>query len=633
MNVFGRMTDIIVFCIVAFLLPALLMVFLTEEVENTTADVKLRNFAENISTKGYVNKEMYESFLFEMNSLGVVVFPEFCVEHPLYAPEYHMRSIEEANDYLTGLFDGPNENHQTPFVSDRPTVTDPGSPTGEMILHNETEASTTTNESSLGHMHTDSCYTGTMHTHTAACATVKEPCPAGCAKHVHSGSSWGGGGCYTNYHSGSSYTCGTAYKVDSVEFLYPYICDECGKRYNSYEIKYQCSNCGESFWVFTGMTSIGYGDDHVCYMNGASATYPHDKYESGYYDCNCGLDTSTYYKDGSVCPTCHGTGHIDKVACTKENGKYYDALGNECSPVCGQVVTNIAPIVGEQSLTMGAQPDRRVLVTFLDGHTEVVEADVSGFNGNSINTLQTITLSYGMYRGNAKAPGLSSCTIRLSVTYPKRTCAYGHTYYLVNGAETQCPYCKSYPEMLTILGAESPFHIRKGTTLSENGVRIKVTYLDGHEQILVSGWMDNLDQEYVGLQTVIIGYLGAYTSLEVNNERRLTGCPVCGFEYELYPDNTDPGCPKCLAAIPEFTGNMLHYTETKSFGQILDELYCGSGIVYFTKGDRLTCKLKRNGSTASNTVLSRLLGSGIGEETISVYNINLRDGKTGYPTE
>jgi len=98
MDVFGKLTDILVLCIVGFVLPALLVAFLMEEVRNVTINVRVREFAEDVATKGYLDRERYESFLLELNSAGMIIEEEISVEHELLAPEYRMRTVENVED-------------------------------------------------------------------------------------------------------------------------------------------------------------------------------------------------------------------------------------------------------------------------------------------------------------------------------------------------------------------------------------------------------------------------------------------------------------------------------------------------------------------------------------------------------
>lgn len=612
----NRLIDIVVFCIAGFIVPVFYYLILMGVVENTTVQVKLQIFAENVSTKGYVDYAMYESFVEELNRVGVLVHPEFHVEHELLAPEYKMRSIEDAEGYLDGLWSGSNILNQGAISVQRPVVTDPGTPPAGSLTGNVAGANTSTTGPSASHSHSGACYTGTQHIHDASCPSNSVRCSAGCEKHIHTGNSSSGTGCYGGSYTPPTQTyCGNWSVTSSTSSPSSLVCSA-GHSMTYYYETYVCSGCGQS-------SSSGFYRC-ACW----SGTNAHYWYSGGGYAKNCGKSTSTYYLGNTKCSTCNGTGYVNTVACTKTNGGYYNADGTACTALCNKVVTSMAAVVKEQVLVAGTGVDARVKVVFADGHSEIVNATVSGFNSTAYNVVQTVTLSYGTYSGSLSNKTKTKCTIKVMVRYPTKTCSNGHLYYLVSGDTTLCPYCKAYPKTLTVLGAaEEPFHTIKGTTLTQNGISLKVTYYDGRVEILTSGWQDNFDMNYIGEQTVTITYLGATTTLKVYNDRVKVPCSVCGYEYALYPDNTDPGCPKCLAAIPVFTGNVLRYTENVSCGEILDELYHGDGIYYFSRGDRMEMQIWKTEKTPVNTVLGKLFGGGIGEELVSMYSVKVRDEK------
>lgn len=343
---------------------------------------------------------------------------------------------------------------------------------------------------------------------------------------------------------------------------------------------------------------------------------------------SCTKSTLVYYIGNSKCPTCGGIGYVDSTACTKTDGGYYYADGTLCAPLCSQVITELKPIWKEQVITTGEKPDFRMKAVFADGHTEIVSGTVNGFNSNVYNAVQSVTLSYGNYKDSVANTEASEVTVLIMVLYPTKECVYGHSYYMVNGDGTRCPYCRAYPKGIAVLGADkTPFSITRGSMLAENGIQLKVTYLDGHTETIEKGWTDNLDPDYVGEQNVQIGYLGVETTLLVKNECVRKECHACGYEYDLYPDNTDPGCPKCLAAVPVFTGRVLRYTETIPFREILDELYHGTGICCFSRGDRLMLRLWKNRNSAAENILGPLSGTGYGKELICMQSVRIRDEK------
>lgn len=775
-DVFGKLTDILVFCVVGFILPAFLTAFLMEEVKDTTASITVRELAEDVAAKGYLDKERYEAFLLELNAAGVITETEICAEHDLLAPEYKMRSIEDMESYLESLWSGSNILNQPTMTTQRPSVTDPGSILPDGIAeYIEGENASTSGPSAehnhgdlcyvgVGHTHSDECYTGTKHVHsgdsaggtgcytryvpgeqeycgvmggsryydsyttaagtcsncewgecrvekfeetcsgcretwvtvivttcmdcgysfqsgnygethyrtgsvghyeincgktegkyynadgtlsapgcgkeevggavkhehTGACETTEVNCPAGCSLHTHSGSSSSGTGCYTKYVAGSKVFCGY---TTSPEFSYSVLID-CYACYNDeptmteshYEVT--CNECGDSWLSLRKVECSACG-----YSNSYGSEYSQYHYvgeSSGYYEVDCGKDLTKYYDTaGNVCEACNGTGKVSQINCTLEAGKYYDRNGNEVFPACNRIVTGIAPIVREQIVSATETPDFRVKAVFADGHSEVVTASVAGFNSGAYNTVQTVILSYGEYAGSLDNPGPSECTVKRLVRYPTKTCAHGHLYYLVSRNTTPCPYCYAYPKTLAVQGVEElPFRIRKGSTLRDNGVFLKVTYYDGRAEIVRSGFTDTLDKNYVGEQTVTIGYGGATTTLLVYTGRIKVNCSVCGYEYQLYPDDTDPGCPKCLAAVPEFTGNVLRYKETVSYGEILDELYYGDGICYFSRGDRFEIELWKNSDNMSGIALGRIFHADMPKELVAMYGVKIRDEET-----
>lgn len=626
-DVFGKLTDILVFCMVGFILPAFLTTFLMEEVKDTTASITVRELAEDVAVKGYLDKERYEAFLLELNAAGVITETEIYAEHDLLAPEYKMRSIEDMESYLESLWSGSNILNQQPMTTQRPSVTDPGTPPAGSLIGNVTGSDTETAGPNENHTHGAECYLGTQHRHDTTCDGYDVACDAGCTKHTHSGSSYSGTGCYSGgtYHPSDSWVCGTISGFH--DETYTSYCSSCGNNsaVTNISLGGVCGNChGSSFYSYMSQSCpCGYS---YTYSPGTV----HVVSTSAYYDLNCTKTEVEYYdSSGRLCSVCDGDGIITALACTKTDGGYYFIDGSSCSPLCGEVVTELIPVMKEQVLNAGESVDVRVKAVFADGHSEVVTAVMTGFNAGSYNTVQTVTLSYGEYAGSLDNAQAATCTAERLVRYPTKTCAHGHLYYLVSGNSTPCPYCAAYPKTIAVQGVEeTPFRIRKGSTLRDNGVFLKVTYYDGRTEIVRSGFTDTLDKNYVGEQTVTIGYGGATTTLLVYTGRIKVNCSVCGYEYQLYPDDTDPGCSKCLAAVPEFTGNVLRYKETVSYGEILDELYYGDGICYFSRGDRFEIELWKNSDNMSGIALGRIFHAEMPKELVAMYGVKIRDEET-----
>lgn len=912
MNAFGRVFDILIFCVVGFVIPVLVVACLTERVAITSAGVAVQKFAENVSTKGYVTRQMYENYKMQLDSTGILFNSDMKIDHEVLAPEYEMRSIEDAEDYLNGLWNGTNELRQGTVTTSLPSVSDPGVPPAGTITATQTN-STSTEGPSGSHVHTDNCYHGEKHVHTSDCnepnyisefvniyksdidtelwwdgakddygnpisvcpGTVysysngRDPGPYYSEYFYHRcdycgesyGYHWsygnpGGSGTSNSYTKASGESCGKVgvYRMRSAEYTWEYdlevenytslklqfalhwntkvtkpnsikvngitastyhrnnvwfvytTIDVVPNQVNPIRINLTFSENAEAFagpTDFMGVFGLNVfptdaqlygcygekvpGDRYVCsyciryngyhqddplsYGNGYGETKPFPAStvmswlmgdytyapchpwngpgctgdagcsylatrfcsrcfgfvavpglvwtvcgtcggtgvsgetvrcngeivvlysggdENGWgvtYGCrDCGIQTgSNSSREGLqgqtsgyhnatyniACPECveygsdypvvttlaaasrpspsnyyfqtrtiggvtyittterpAGTlgGWRKKLSCGKTEGVYYNADGSLSTPLCHKFVMSVTPIAPKQALSYGQSPDVRVKAVFADGHSEIVNATLSGFNANQCNTVQTVTLTYGSYKGVTGQAGSMSCTVKLTVRYPFVACEYGHMHYRVNGDNTLCPYCQAYPKAIQVLGVDAiPFYITKGRSLQDSGMYLRLTYYDGHTRVITSGWTDNLDKNYVGLQTVTIGYLGASTTLLVYNERVKVPCAVCGYEYYLYPDNTDPGCPKCLAAIPVFTGNVLRYRETVSYGEILNELYHGEGIYRFSRGDRLEIEVWKVGDTGLNNVLERIFHKDTGNELVGMYGVRIRD--------
>jgi len=91
---------------------------------------------------------------------------------------------------------------------------------------------------------------------------------------------------------------------------------------------------------------------------------------------------------------------------------------------------------------------------------------------------------------------------------------------------------------------------------------------------LYSGYVNNLDTNYVGTQTVTISYKGKYTTLKVTSRRNIGRCGICGKYYaESYSD------------------------------EILKELYEGSGTYYFKAEDYFSIDITNRSKTLGTRVL------------------------------
>lgn len=327
----GRVIDIVVFCVAGFLIPIILFVFLRVCVEDTTLRVRLQSFAENVSTKGYVDYAMYESFVKELNGVGVLVAPEFHVDHELLAPEYKMRSLEDAEGYLDGLWSGSNVLNQGTVTTYRPTVTDPGVPPAGGLTGNVAGTDTSTTGPSVSHSHSSACYNGTQHVCNSSCYSSWS-CSGRMTSYIGVSPSYSYCGIYRT-HSGT-------YTVSETPSNSGTACSHCGQRYNMLqystwlstycsvcdaEVKRyhyaDCPHCGERNisshnWTepCTKVSCSGCGAS-----GGTNGEYHYTMQNVSYYKCNsCGSGSTSSY--GAYC-----TNSSSYKSCGKTNGTYYNA--------------------------------------------------------------------------------------------------------------------------------------------------------------------------------------------------------------------------------------------------------------------------------------------------------------------
>jgi glutaredoxin len=275
---------------------------------------------------------------------------------------------------------------------------------------------------------------------------------------------------------------------------------------------------------------------------------------------------------------------------------------NSSPKLCSQNVVSITPTHPVQSVYTNEPLITTVTATYLDGSKKVVLANTTFSTANPI-TNKVVTLSYQDATGKTL-----TCSITVNVIPRNKTCVNGHIYNLNNdGSDPECPYCKAWLRSLVIEFPTTPyFNIYRGTTLPENGVTLLATYLDGHTELLESEYIDNLDKNYVGSQSVTMTYKGHYVYLTVVTKRNLKLCTICHRQYELHPDDSDPGCPWCAALTPIFTGNVMQYYDMKYTEEILKELYEGDGIYRFSDDDFLTISVKSKKGSIGTRLLSAI---------------------------
>ncbi|MGB4658235.1 MAG: hypothetical protein WBI07_03525, partial [Mobilitalea sp.] len=292
-------------------------------------------------------------------------------------------------------------------------------------------------------------------------------------------------------------------------------------------------------------------------------------------------------------------------------------LIEDATVICERKVVSMVPTKIIQAVYVNEALITTAVVTYQNGSSETVICNTSFSTSVPVKN-QPVTINYTDITGKTIIS-----TLTVTVVPRTMTCTNGHIYNLNNdGTDPGCLYCKSYVRTLSI---EYPLSgnitIYRGTTLTDNDVTIRAIYMDGHIEFLTSEYVDNLDKFYVGTQTVTISYKGKYLSLTVNTRRNMMLCSICRRYYELYPDDSDPGCPYCAARTPIFTGNVLEYNSKTYAKEILKELYEGSGIYYFALNDHLSIKIESSKGSFGSRLVSFLF-KGFNEK-----NIHITDGR------
>lgn len=386
----------------------------------------------------------------------------------------------------------------------------------------------------------------------------------------------------------------------------------------------QCLRCGKSI-----LTAYGNGAYHFTgfslYKNGVSTYYTitvGSKYEEFFENLKyLRQDSPTWYRNYFTSGGLnHTVTHVPYNCYALDYDFLQEYLNHGCMngqqyycgdiiPVqCDKIIANITPTHPNQTIYVGANLITTVIATYVDGSTKTLAA-TTNFTTDTIGLNQTVTLSLSY-----SVAGISytkTCAIRVTVIPRTKICVNGHTYNLrADGSDPGCPYCRAWLSNLIIqYPTNGNLTIYRGTSLYDNGVTLRATYMDGHTELLSSGYVNNLEKYYVGTQTVTISYKGMYTYLTVITKRNIVLCQVCRRYYELYPDDSDPGCPFCKAKTPVFTGNVLKYDNRKYLDDILKQLYEGGGIYYFSKKDYLIIDVKNKEGSVGSKLLNYLYKS------------------------
>lgn len=627
----GFILDIILALTIIFLAVTIYFGLRTENVMRTLGSEISDHFIKSAKKNGYFTPEDYDEFIRNISLSGALYDIELEHKYTIYEPEYRLRTLQEVLEEQNKSYTGKNEYTYIPVTTTKPVVNDPVNNGNLNTETNESVLASAVNTPPLAsHVHSDDCYLGHRH---------KEDC------------------IQESYYTGPAIDM-FLYDLDE-ELLYGMLdrdhyfkCPTCGRtvfevHHSDGEITFPLASTAGVYALqcyLDGDNSIKWKETYKIYRYLTSHTRPEEPgwilvrdtvyidgrpiyieqwrkpiafaiYEDHlYFNAFLWLDDNYYarpsenmrfwgYKDKYSCPYCLQDGTLPKTlvhesSCNQTQDDTID---------CNAIITSITPTHPVQTVATNDPLISTVRATYLDGSTRVVLASTDFSTANVVEN-ETATLTYTYVIDGVTFS--KSCSINVTVIPRSKTCVNGHTYNLKNdGSDPGCPYCKAWVSSISfIYPTTTPFEITIGTTLQDNGVILLITYLDGHRETISSGYVDNLDKKYLGAQTVTIGYKGLTTTLRVITVRAKTTCTICGYVYELYPDGTDPGCPKCLEKIPVFTGNIMVHENAEYTEHILEHLY-QEGIYEFNHGDKLVLKIKNRTSSLGRNVLSMLFPS------------------------
>lgn len=274
---------------------------------------------------------------------------------------------------------------------------------------------------------------------------------------------------------------------------------------------------------------------------------------------------------------------------------------------CNGIIITLTPTHSVQKIYTNDPLITTAVAVYKDGSSKTVVC-TTNFSTSVAQQNKTVTLTY-----NYSIEGVAfskTSTITVTVIPRNKTCLKGHVYNLnEDGSDPGCPYCRAWVESLSIINpTTTPYVITVGTTLRDNNFKILVTYMDGHTEVLTNGYMDNLDSAYLGTKPVTIGYKGVSITVPVTTVCATMVCDICSYSYELYPDGTNPGCPRCIQKIPVFTGNIMTYEHLNSSDEILEALYSDERYV-FNVGDSFSVHIDNKSSTIARMLLRKVYPS------------------------
>lgn len=207
--------------------------------------------------------------------------------------------------------------------------------------------------------------------------------------------------------------------------------------------------------------------------------------------------------------------------------------------VIDKKVTSIVVTPSSQTIERYENPTFIVKANYDDGTINIVDNyTLSTFYNKNIGK-QVVTFQYT--ENNVTV----TTSVEVTVTNLSKVCPVcGSRYELdSNDIDNGCPNCAStitkietVPDLVTV---------NQGFTLP---ITVYATYKNGGKAI-INDWTSNYEPLRLGYQQVTISYgdFKAYITVKVLASK--TRCAICGNEYQLNVDGSDPGCPICSTTV------------------------------------------------------------------------------------
>lgn len=621
-----KIVDIFVAVTVLFLLPAIYFGQKQDAIIQLLNQEKTSDLVNTVAMNGYISKDLYEAYISELDSTGIVYDVALEQKELVLEPEYRLKTVDEILGEYDTSWGGENIYHNTSVHTSIPSVYDPINNAGLNTETNESVIANAINKpESNSHIHGDTCYTG--------------------EKHVHSGDSIYGGGCYQFYWPTNN-TCmeritNVVYlgRHSEVDYWYRYriTCPVHGTSIvTTYSGKYDAPEVGEfcDIWISKEYFRLSCGKtEGVYYTN--SEVHEHNGDVTSGGDCYS-ANPSLY------CRQCGGRvyfSHYSWVSNGSGDAKIYTCVNNSnhtfALPTSGTWFSDTYHssngVVELYDLTCTES-------------TYHVHGGLNSYGGCYSDTPIYYCPTCGNPQVFSTTGYYAGWEVEVWIDYrcTEFRCKNNHTYiskyvapeYPLSCGKTEQLPKKAYQGLICSLSIVSvtPTHNTQTVYLNDELITtMTAVYIDGSTKVIVAD-ADFTTNTIVSNKTVKLSYhnivgginYGSYTgSIQVTVIPRNKTC-IRGHTYNLLSDSSDPGCPYCKSwletlklysttgTISLFRGTTLEQNEvivlatyldgrkeylTTGYVDNLDKYYVGAQTVTIGyKGLTTTCSVivKRN---------------------------------------